>query len=152
MIPVVATAVVPVYTIAGSTAPAAPLQLDRQTLADIFMGKITQWDDPAILRTNEGELRERLSGPIHVVYRTGRSSLTRVFTGAMASFSSDWLNRLGVTSGIEDWGYLLGPRSIGIQGRVGNDCAALNSIAGYVLVPFCARVVVRLCFSWSRYL
>src|SRR6516225_1448960 len=46
------------------------LTLDAQTLAKIFNGKITRWDDPAIKALNSAEMP---SEPIHVVYRSDAS-------------------------------------------------------------------------------
>ena len=52
MYPMLAGAVVPIYNIEGLTADDPTLVLDRQTLADLYLGKITEWNDPAILSLN----------------------------------------------------------------------------------------------------
>lgn len=49
-LPVALDAVVPIYNLPGITR----LRLSGRTLADIFLGKITQWDDPAIAHDNPG--------------------------------------------------------------------------------------------------
>ena len=61
MLPVLASAVVPVYHISGISANDSNLVLDRKTLADIFMGTVRRWDDDAILATNP-QLAPKLKG------------------------------------------------------------------------------------------
>lgn len=53
------------------------LNLDAATLAAIFAGEITRWDDPAIVRQNTGA---RLGGPITAVHRSDDSGTTKNFT------------------------------------------------------------------------
>ena len=52
MLPTVAGAVVPVYNVKELNGLKDGLVLDSQTLADIFLGKITKWNDPAIVKLN----------------------------------------------------------------------------------------------------
>jgi len=100
MYPMVAGAVVPVYNIAfkpvptpaaGQTAIKLPAMiLDRQSLVDIYDGKITTWNDPAIIALNPG-LKDYLpAAQITTIHRSDASGTTDIFTHALTSFSLDW--------------------------------------------------------------
>jgi phosphate transport system substrate-binding protein len=101
MYPMVASAVVPVYNIAwnlpkvgaGTPAPAAPatkLILDRQTLVDIYDGKVTMWNDPEIVNLNPSLKDVLPAASIVTVHRSDGSGTTEIFTNALTSFSADW--------------------------------------------------------------
>lgn len=100
MYPMVAGAVVPVYNItfkpvptpaSGQTAIKLPaLVLDRQTLVDIYNGKITMWNDPAILALNPGLKDYMPAAKITTIHRSDGSGTTELFTKALTSFSPDW--------------------------------------------------------------
>jgi phosphate transport system substrate-binding protein len=69
------------------------LKLDGPTLADIFLGKITMWDDPAIKSLNPG-----LSLPstkITVVHRSDSSGTTNGFTTYLSDVSQTWASQVG---------------------------------------------------------
>jgi phosphate transport system substrate-binding protein len=70
--------------------PGAPdeLRLSRQAYVDIFLGNITQWDDPAITRTNPGVSLPPL--PITVVRRAEGSGTTYAFTNHLSAISDEW--------------------------------------------------------------
>src|SRR3954469_13646061 len=64
------------------------LKLDGKTAADIFQGKITKWDDPAIAKLNPGV---KLPGDaITVVHRSDESGTTAGFTGFLGAYSKEW--------------------------------------------------------------
>ncbi len=143
MYPMVAGAVVPVYNItfkpvptpaAGQTAIKLPaLVLDRQTLVDIYNGKITTWNDPKIMTLNPG-LKDYMpdNAKITTVHRSDGSGTTELFTKALASFSTDWT--AGGASSIE-W-----PIKSSLGGKGNPGVAALvvstpNSI-GYVELAY----------------
>jgi phosphate transport system substrate-binding protein len=69
------------------------LKLDGATLAKIFMGKITTWNDPAIIRLNPSLKLPSLS--ILPVHRSESSGTTYITTDYLTSVSSDWANTLG---------------------------------------------------------
>ncbi len=143
MYPMVASAVVPVYNIAwnlpkagaGTPTPAAPtakLILDRQTLVDIYNGKVTTWNDPEIVNLNP-TLKDVLpAAPIVTVHRSDGSGTTEIFTNALSSFSPDWNAGAGqsVQWPIKD--SLGGKGNPGVAGLVIN---TPNSI-GYVEISF----------------
>ena len=69
------------------------LKLDGATVADIFLGKITKWNDPAIAKLNSGV---SLPGDaITVVHRSDESGTTKGFTGFLAAYSPEWSSKVG---------------------------------------------------------
>lgn len=72
---------------------ARPLQLDGPTLARIFLGQITRWNDPAILQLNPGLSLPSL--PVVPVHRADGSGTTYIFTDYLSTASSDWFAREG---------------------------------------------------------
>ena len=142
MYPMVAGAVVPVYNIAfkpvptpaaGQTAIKLPaLVLSRQTLVDIYDGKIKMWNDPAILALNPGLVDYMPAAQITTVHRSDGSGTTELFTKALTSFSPDWT--AGGASSIQ-WpikSSLGGKGNPGVAALVGS---TQNSI-GYVELAF----------------
>ncbi|MCL4530416.1 MAG: phosphate ABC transporter substrate-binding protein PstS [Chloroflexi bacterium] len=76
------------------------LILDGKTLADIYMGKITMWNDPAILALNPKIASKLPAQPIFTVHRADGSGTTEIFTNALTAFSSDWTAGHGT---VIDW-------------------------------------------------
>lgn len=73
-------------------------QLDGATLADIFLGKIKRWNDPAILSLNP-----RLplpNEPIVVLHRSDRSGSTYVLTEYFSKVSAEWKSSVGVSTAV----------------------------------------------------
>src|SRR5262249_23417445 len=70
--------------------PAGPkeLKLSREAYVGIFLGKITQWSDPAIAQPNPGE--KLPDTKITVVTRSDGSGTTFVFTSHLSAISEDW--------------------------------------------------------------
>ena len=90
--PTVIGGVVPIVNIDG-VAP-GQLKLDGKMLADIYLGKISKWDDPAIKAMNPD-----LSLPdaaITTVFRSDGSGTTFNFTDYLAKVSNDWKDSVGV--------------------------------------------------------
>lgn len=106
-IPTVFGAVVLVYNLEGVDA----LKLDQETLAGIFLGEITRWDDQRIVALNPGV---RLPGEaIQVVHRSDASGTTNIFTGYLTQVSALWKGRVGQGKDVA-W-----PVGIGGQGNDG---------------------------------
>lgn len=87
------------------------LILDGKTLADIYLGNITRWNDPAIVQLNPD-----LSLPnqtIAVIRRSDGSGTTYVFSSYLAKVSPEWQQRVGVGSNVK-W-----PTGIGGKGNDG---------------------------------
>jgi phosphate transport system substrate-binding protein len=89
--PTVIGGVVPVVNVAGIGAGA--LKLDGVTLAGIYLGKITKWNDPALAALNK-EIKLPDS-KITVVHRSDGSGTTFIFTNYLAKVSADWKSAVG---------------------------------------------------------
>jgi phosphate ABC transporter phosphate-binding protein len=141
MYPMVAGAVVPVYNIAfkpvptpepGKTAIKLPaLVLDRQTLVDIYNGKVTTWNDPKIIALNPGLVDYIPAATIVTVHRSDSSGTTEIFTKSLTSFSTDWT--AGGASSVQWPGKSLGGK--GNAGVAAQVIANPNSI-GYVELAY----------------
>lgn len=90
MIPATAGSVVVAYNLSGVD----NLKLSRAALTGIFLGKITQWSDPAIAEANPGVTLP--STPINVAYRSDGSGTTFVFTQHLAAVSPEFDEQVGV--------------------------------------------------------
>ena len=94
--PILFIAIVPVVNLPG-VAPGA-LTLDGPTLGDIYLGKITRWNDPAIVRLNP---RVKLPAwPIIVVHRADASGTTWHFTSYLAAVSQSWRASVGAGAAV----------------------------------------------------
>jgi phosphate transport system substrate-binding protein len=122
--PMVMGAIVPVVNIQGIKP--GELTFDAETLANIFLGKITKWDDPAIKKLNPKVSLS--SAAIIVVHRSDGSGTTFNFTDYLSKASSDWKTKVGSGTTVE-W-----PAGVGAKGNEGvsaNVGQQINSI-GYV--------------------
>ena len=107
--PSVIGGVVPIINVAG-IAPGA-LRLDGATLADIFLGRIGKWNDPAIAALNPG-----LALPdqkITVVHRSDGSGTTFNFVNYLSKVSPEWKDKVGEGTSVQ-W-----PAGIGGKGNEG---------------------------------
>ena len=94
--PTVIGGVVPVVNLAGVAS--GSLKLDGATLADIYLGKITNWNDPAIAALNKG-----LALPdqaITVVHRSDGSGTSFIFTNYLSKVSPEWKSSVGVGTSV----------------------------------------------------
>src|SRR5437773_2248050 len=88
-VPTVAGAVVVTYNLSGSP----KLKLDGATLADIFVGKITKWNDKRIAGLNAGE--KLPNDDLVVVHRSDGSGTSYIFTDFLSSVSPEWQKKVG---------------------------------------------------------
>jgi phosphate transport system substrate-binding protein len=91
-IPTVLGAVVPVYNVPG----VSNLRFSGPLLADIYLGKVTMWNDPAVAKDNPG-----VSLPdtkIIVVHRAEGSGTSFIFTDYLSKVSKDWAGGPGASS------------------------------------------------------
>jgi phosphate transport system substrate-binding protein len=84
-IPTVLGAVVPAYNIPGVT---GEVKFTPQALADIFLGKITSWNDKAITSVNPG--MNFPNQEIIVLHRSDGSGTTYIFTDYLSKISPEW--------------------------------------------------------------
>ena len=122
--PMVMGGIVPVVNIEGIE-PGA-LVLDGATLADIFLGKITNWNDPAIAKLNPDAKLPDMA--IAVVHRSDGSGTTFNFANYLAATNGEWKEKVGVNTALE-W-----PVGIGAKGNEGvaNNVAQTGGAIGYV--------------------
>ena len=122
--PMVMGGVVPVYNIEGIK-PGA-LRLTGSVLADIYLGKITKWNAPAIAALNQGV--KLPVQDITVVARSDGSGTTFIFTNYLAKVSADWKNKAGNNTSVK-W-------PAGVTGKGNEGVAAyvqrLSGSIGYV--------------------
>ena len=107
-IPTTMGAVTITYNLDGVT---TPLKFDGNTLAKIYLGQVTNWNDPAIAALNAGVSLP--DAEIVVVHRSDGSGTSFVFTDYLTKSSPDWDSKVG-TSKNPDW-----PVGLGGQGNDG---------------------------------
>lgn len=122
--PMVMGAIVPVVNIEG--VKAGEMVFDGETLANIYLGKITKWDDAAIKKLNPNV--KLPSDAITVVRRSDGSGTTFNFTNYLSKVSADWKSKVGEGTAVE-WPVGVGAK--GNEGVSGNIGQTKNSI-GYV--------------------
>jgi phosphate transport system substrate-binding protein len=92
--PTMVGGVVPIINVSGI--PQGKLRLDGTTLADIFLGKVTTWNDPAIAKLNPG--MDLPSTNIAVVHRSDSSGTSWIFTSYLSAVSSEWKSSIGANT------------------------------------------------------
>ena len=90
-VPVTLGGVVVAYNVQGVS---GHLKLDQQTLTGIFLGKITNWNDPAIAKLNAGTTLP--SQAIVVAHRADGSGTTYIFTDYLSKISPQWKSSVGM--------------------------------------------------------
>jgi phosphate transport system substrate-binding protein len=98
------------------------LKLTGPLLANIYLGNITNWNDPAIAAVNPGVKLPDLA--IAPVYRADGSGTTYVFTGYLAKLSPDFKSKVGVDKAVS-W-----PAGTGAKGTAGVAGAVKNTVGG----------------------
>src|SRR5690349_2617624 len=122
--PMVMGGIVPVVNIEGIKP--GELVIDGPTLAKIYLGTITKWDDPAIKKLNPNAKLPPQS--IAVVHRSDGSGTTFNFAYYLAQVSPEWKSKVGFNTSVE-W-----PVGIGAKGNEGvsNNSAQTKGSIGYV--------------------
>lgn len=123
-IPTVLGAVVLTYNlpeIAGQQ-----LTLDAATIADMYLGRITRWNDPRLAALNPG--LPLPDADMVVVHRSDGSGTTYVFTDYLAKVSDDWRGQVGTSTAV-NW-----PTGLGGRGNEGvtQQVKQLPGAVGYV--------------------
>jgi len=100
--------------------------IDGPTLSQIYLGKITKWNDPALKAMNPKVALPDLA--IAVIYRADGSGTTFNFTNYLSKVSPDWRSKVGEATTVE-W-----PVGIGAKGNdgVANNVATTKGAIGYV--------------------
>jgi phosphate transport system substrate-binding protein len=122
--PTVMGGIVPALNVPGLKP--GQLKLTGPLLADIFLGKVTKWDDPAIMKLNPGL---KLAGlPITVVHRSDGSGTSFLFTSYLSLVSPEWKSKVGASDSVQ-W-----PTGLGGKGNDGVSAFVKQTIGaiGYV--------------------
>ena len=104
------------------------MTLDGPTIADIYLGKITKWDDPAIAKLNPGI--KLPSTAIAVVHRSDGSGTTFIFTNYLSKVSPDWKAQVGEGTSVQ-W-----PTGLGGKGNEGVSAIASRTLGGIGYVEY----------------
>ncbi len=122
-IPTVLGAVVPVYNIPGVS---GEVKFTPDVLADIYLGKITSWNDKAIAAANQGV--NLPNQQIVVVHRSDGSGTTFIWTDYLSKVSPDWKSQVGSGTSVK-W-----PKGMGGKGNEGvsGSVRLLPGSIGYV--------------------
>jgi len=122
--PMVMGGIVPVVNLAG--VKSGELVLDGKTIANIYLGAIVKWNDPAIKALNPTVNLPDLA--IAVIHRADGSGTTFNFTNYLDKISPDWQSKVGESTSVE-W-----PVGIGAKGNdgVANNVAGTKGAIGYV--------------------
>jgi phosphate transport system substrate-binding protein len=107
-IPTVLGAVVPIYNLPGV---GGALKFSPDVLADIYLGKITNWNDARIAKDNPGA--NLPNSEIFIVHRSDGSGTSYIFTDYLSKVSADWKGGPGKGVSVS-W-----PRGIGAKGNEG---------------------------------
>lgn len=118
MLPVTAGSIVVAYNNKDVT----NLRLTRQQLVDVFLGKITNWN----------QIGSSKSKPIRVVYRSDGSGTTGVFTKHLAAISTEWRTKVGEGTAVQ-W-----PTGVGARGNEGVTASIMQTdgALGYIEFGF----------------
>jgi phosphate transport system substrate-binding protein len=129
MFPTVAGADVVAYNV-KALADKDPLILDGATVANIFLGKITKWNDPAIAALNPGVTLP--AQDIIVVHRSDGSGTTFIFTDFLSKISDEWKSKVGNATSV-NW-----PTGLGGKGNEGvsGTLAQNDGSIGYVELAY----------------
>lgn len=127
-IPIVAGGVAIIYNLPGNP----KLKLDGETLAKIYLGKITSWKDPQIIALNAGiELPDTAVIPVH---RADGSGTSYIFTDYLSSVNPSWAGSVGQGSAVR-WPAGIGLAAKGSEGVVGQ-VKQLPGSLGYAELAF----------------
>lgn len=116
------------------------LKLTPDVVADIYLKKITKWNDPRILSLNP--VFSSLRGDIAVVYRSDGSGTTFIFTNYLSRVSSAWKTKVGNATSVNFPGDIGGKGNAGVAGQV----QQLPNSIGYVELAYARQNKI----SWAK--
>ena len=139
-LPTVLGAVVPTFNLAG----VETLRFTPEILAGVFLGKITRWDDAAIVQANPGvKLPAQAIVPVH---RSDGSGTTYVFTDYLTKVSPEWASTAGKGTAV-NWPVGIGGK--GNEGVTGLVKQTPNTI-GYVELVYAVQNKLPVCAVRNR--
>lgn len=124
--PTLIGAVVPIVNLEG--VPGGTLKLSGPVLAEIYLGKITKWNDAKIAALNSGAALP--DQDIAVIYRADGSGTTYVFTSYLATVSAEWKDMVGAATSVQ-W-----PSGTGAKGNDGVAGMVKNTPGGIGYVEY----------------
>ena len=126
-VPIVFGAVTVSYNLPGVE---TGLKLDGETVGNIFLGKITKWNDPAIAKLNPGV--ELPDTSITVVHRSDESGTTALFTQFLDETNKQWHEQVGTDKTVK-W-----PTGTGANGNEGvaGTVSQTEGAIGYVELAY----------------
>src|SRR5215471_336288 len=107
---------------------AGQMTLDGPTIADIYLGKIAKWNDPAIVKLNPG--LKLPDTAIAVVHRSDGSGTTFIFTDFLSKVSPEWKDKVSEGTSVQ-W-----PVGIGGKGNEGVSALASRTVGGIGYVEY----------------
>jgi phosphate transport system substrate-binding protein len=128
-IPTVAGADVLTYNLPGNP----QLKVDGPTIVDIFMGKITRWNDPRLAQQNPGV--KLPNDDIIVVHRSDGSGTTFIWVDYLSSVSKEWESKVGRGTSVNWPAGLGGKGNEGVAGQV----KQLPGAVGYVELAYAVQ-------------
>ena len=129
-IPTVLGAVVITYNLSGVN---QPLRFSPDVLTDIFLGKITKWNDPKIAADNPGVTLP--ANDITVVHRSDGSGTSAVFTDYLSKVSAEWKSKVGTGTSLS---WPVGTGGKGNEGVTGQVKSTPNTI-GYIELAYAVQ-------------
>jgi phosphate transport system substrate-binding protein len=130
-IPLVMGGIVPAYNLKSID---EPLRFTGPVLADIFLGKITRWNDARIAELNPA-VKELPAADIAVVHRSDGSGSTYIWADYLAKVSPEWKERVGVGTDLK-WPVGVGAqKNDGVAGQIARTPGSI----GYVELIFVLR-------------
>ena len=132
--PSVIGGIVPAFNLPGI--PAGAMKLDPDVLADIFLGKITMWNDPRIVASNRS--LDLPAQKITVVHRSDGSGTTFNFTNYLSKVSPAWKAEVGEGTAVK-W-----PAGIGGKGNEGVSAYVkqIKGSIGYIELAYALQAKV----------
>ncbi|HLX18532.1 MAG TPA: phosphate ABC transporter substrate-binding protein PstS [Gaiellaceae bacterium] len=137
-IPWALSATVPTYNIPGLHS--GQLKLDGPTLANIFLGNITNWNAPAIKKLNPGVALPNLA--ITTVHRSDGSGDTYAFTNYLSKVSPTWASKVGFSTAVSWPGGVGGAKNAGVAAVI----ASTPGSIGYISVAY----VIQNHLDWTK--
>jgi phosphate transport system substrate-binding protein len=135
--PAVMGGVVPVYNLPGVAAGA--VKFSGALLADIYLGKVKKWSDPAIAKLNPGvKLPDQA---ITVVHRSDGSGTTFIWTNYLGKVSPEWKEKVGESTSVQ-W-----PTGIGGKGNEGVAAFVQKSVGAIGYVEYAYALQNKLTFG-----
>jgi len=138
--PMIMGGVVPVVNLQG--VQPGQLKLDGKVLSDIYLGKVTKWNDPEIANLNSGvKLPDQAIAP---VYRSDGSGTTFIFTHYLSEVSPEWKDKVGENTSVQF------PTGIGGKGNEGVSAMASRTVGAIGYVEYAYAKQNKLTFALLR--